>query len=661
MFEPDENPIATTDGRRPASAAGDRMMVALAAIALLGGALIAVGNVLPEADRPQTSEASVVGSPSPEPSVARTPGPTRSPRPLRSIQAEGEALPSPPAQFEEEVESTWIRVLAEIRIHFNPDAQAGEAGTLAKGAAAYATVGMAPATAGWMHLEEPVQGWIQAERDGRAVVRRFAYRSWDSGPSIDALIAGETGFAGLGWLGADGQYHQSVMRSADGARWELVETTNMAPGYGFQLAHGPAGWLLVGTVEAQSGSIPWLWQSADLHEWQSIGSLRDLYGGVAQLVGSAQGYVMTHGGYGNGSASLWFSADGVLWSERWRPDFGADYLQLVATPMGYYAWGLPVSGGQVGAAFSPDGWTWTEVDAPHHQTLVGVVAVGQRLVALEPSPTGTHVWMGTIRGTELTWEQDRSAAESFGEDGLTELVSDGTGAVVFGWERGTDAPLWWSGDGVSWQRHRLPASAFGGIPRTAAGGPGGVAVVGYRPSIAAANPVIWHLDEAGRWIPEATPVLAAVPEPRRRDCGEAPDDVLEVTTLDGRMMAYCFGDMPLVFRAWVAPCEGCWYASGGQYQPDWLAEATGNLLHLSPIEQEGLGGLEAVLPPSIERDLAWQSKWVEVTGHFADKAARSCRWEPDASEASWYTGTSEVVAACRSRFVVDRVRVVRGP
>ena len=56
MFDPDQVPLSTSEGRRPSSTAGDRMMVGLAALALMGGLLIAVSRLIPEQAN-QTSQA----------------------------------------------------------------------------------------------------------------------------------------------------------------------------------------------------------------------------------------------------------------------------------------------------------------------------------------------------------------------------------------------------------------------------------------------------------------------------------------------------------------------------------------------------------------------------------------------------------------------------
>ncbi|HEX6473636.1 MAG TPA: hypothetical protein VF114_00950, partial [Candidatus Limnocylindria bacterium] len=55
MFDPDQVPLSTSEGHRPSSTAGDRMMIGLAILALVGGLLIAVSRLLPE----QPDQASV--------------------------------------------------------------------------------------------------------------------------------------------------------------------------------------------------------------------------------------------------------------------------------------------------------------------------------------------------------------------------------------------------------------------------------------------------------------------------------------------------------------------------------------------------------------------------------------------------------------------------
>jgi hypothetical protein len=655
LFEPEDLEIETTDGHRPASTAGDRLMVGLAALALLGGALIAVTNVLPDASS-ETSQAT------PSAGASGTPQPTASPPPPRSVQVVDEPLPLPDdaaQQFE-----GWVRAREAIKIWSSPSRGATIVATLRSGDAALVQMlGPTPGARGWVPVVAPEQGWIRSRVGGRSVVTRYPYAFQLPPGSIDQLAAHADGIVGVGWLRApDGEYSSQLFQSSDGARWELGETPLSPRADSLQIAHGPAGWLLVTTIHDMYGTpTPWVWQSEDLADWQLLGAIHGLPGeAIAQLVGSEAGYVAATGsmGFGSGGGTIWYSRDGLAWSERGLPRSVEEGLQrLFATPLGFY---VDTGSSASTAAFSPDGWTWSDVSVGGLDTLVGIAAEGDQLVALDTASWGEgRAWTGTIRGSILTWREEVSASTAFDGAAVTALVSDGQRPIAFGWELGTDAPLWWIRDGSEWKRQAFPPG-FEGIPRAAAGGPAGTVVVGYRPSLVATNPVIWHLAADGTWAPEAAPVIDPEPDPTREECGAAPDDILGVMGRDTRWLAACFGGRPLTFRAWSSRCEGCYYEGPGEFEPRWLMQPSDNLVFLSPIANGDWGTVEAVLPPSLERDERWREHWVEVTGHYDDPAAASCRLEPAASDEIWYDPI-EVVNQCRGRFVITSVTLVRGP
>ena len=81
MFDPDQVPLSTSEGRRPPSTAGDRMMIGLALLALVGGLLIAASRIIPEQAN-QTSQA----TPTPVQALSR-PVPARGRRPARETCA----------------------------------------------------------------------------------------------------------------------------------------------------------------------------------------------------------------------------------------------------------------------------------------------------------------------------------------------------------------------------------------------------------------------------------------------------------------------------------------------------------------------------------------------------------------------------------------------
>jgi hypothetical protein len=666
-LERDGLEVETTDGRRPAGAASDRMMVGLAALALLGGALIAITNALP--DGPEEASRATASA-----EASQTPIPTFV-MPVRTVQLVVEPLPSPPPESVRQPYDGWIRALEKVEIRSIPSRSGSMVATLRPGDAARVeelSEQLGGATRGWMRLVAPASGWIQPRIDGRSVIRRFPGVDRQGAGWIDQLAAGVDGFIGLGGVSTpDGDYAYRLFESADGADWRVGNTPDVRSG-DLQVAHGPAGWLLTGTVDdGYDGSpIPWVWQSTDLDDWQLFGALPDLPGGVAQLVGSGAGYVALAGD----GLSIWFSTDGLAWTER--PNLlvrDTCCMRLTSTPLGLYLQNASREGGPAAsqtAAFSPDGWTWSEVATDAMGTVLGLAAAGDQMVALERSSQGEgRAWIGTIRGSVLEWQEDVSASAAFDGAAITTIASDGQRPIAFGWERGSDRPLWWLRDGARWERHELP-DGFGGPPQVAAGGSAGYVLLGARPSLAGDNPVIWHLTEAGTWEPERSPVIDFVADPPREDCGDAPRDVLELMAADSKWLAYCFGGRPLTFRAWSATCDECSYGEPGTYEPQWLAQPN-NVLYLSPLangtELSGWaivgdwGFVEGVVSPSLgRRHATWEQSWLTVTGHFDDAASAACRGEPDVSEEDWFGRSAELVNQCRETFVITSVSVVQG-
>ena len=87
-------------------------------------------------------------------------------------------------------------------------------------------------------------------------------------------------------------------------------------------------------------------------------------------------------------------------------------------------------------------------------------------------------------------------------------MSDGERVIVLGWDRATETPLWWQRDGLSWQRHTMPAT-FGALPLDARGrSRRGSWRSGRRHRQAAETPVFWHLGDGVTWEREAIPVHA---------------------------------------------------------------------------------------------------------------------------------------------------------
>jgi hypothetical protein len=660
LLGPEDLEIETTDGRRPSTTAGDRMMVGLAVVALLGGLLIAITNALPDTPA-ETSQATASARPS------RTPSPTPTPPPLRTVEVAARPLPTPVAT--DPVYSGWVRALEDVALLNAPVHGASPSGTLRRGQAAWAdqVISQLDGEAAWMQISGDKSGWMEPEVDGRAVVKRYSGGHRMS-QSIETLLAGGDRFAGIGYaFTPNGIGSPFIVDSVDGADWSRARIPEGANGCCIQLAHGPAGWLLGSAVDDDRGELGrWMWRSADLRHWQLLGAMSEMQDGYeAQLVGSEAGYVAIMSGrglgYGTNGQTVWYSADGLLWSERpvqAQPSEGGSSF-LVATPIGFYLQSQGAGAGTV-AAFSTDGWTWSDVSDDPVDFAIGVVAAGEQLIAIGRSDGGdTRPWIGTITEGELSWHEDLAAGTAFIDAVVTSVVSDGRRPMAFGRQLGTDEPMWWTREDGYWQRHQLPAE-FGDFPHVAAGAAGGYVLLESRVSAVGQNPRFWHLSDADEWEPEQAPVIEPQGPPTAAECGEPPSDALELMATDGLWLAECNGARPLTFRAWAAVCDGCYGGGDGTYTVEWLSQPLDNHLFLSPIMTGDWGWIEGVLPPSIDRDPDWQERWLKVTGHFDDPAAARCRWQPTPDEEQWYGGRAQMIDQCRSRFVITDVRVLRG-
>ncbi len=116
VFDPDQVPLSTSEGRRPPSTAGDRMMIGLAVLALVGGLLIAASRLIPEQAN-QTSQATATPVQSTEP-ASPSPRPTASPRDVRTMTVDPAPIPSvsPPGPYVSE----WVRLRIAVTLLESP-------------------------------------------------------------------------------------------------------------------------------------------------------------------------------------------------------------------------------------------------------------------------------------------------------------------------------------------------------------------------------------------------------------------------------------------------------------------------------------------------------------------------------------------------------------
>lgn len=632
------------------------MLVGLAAVALLGGVLIAISRLMPQ-QPDQTSQATVTPSVPADASVAATTLPSFPPPPIDTKEIVAEPPPSGEVPNRRE---GWVQLRQPLTVRYKPYVESAELYTILAGEAAYLTDGplFGPTAEGWQYVMAPNNGWVQADVEDRDVFRRFSQHALPN-VGINALAGGPTGFVALG----RNVGHRGVaLTSADGAIWRRVPASGGAMGQ--VAAYGPAGWLIMGSVGAsRSTPVIYVWQSVDGIAWNELGSITEL-GPAAPvgLVASDAGYVLVTEA-GHETPRFWFSADGILWTSRPVPIHDAQGgMRITATPVGFYAWTqadpTTTAGPHSSGAFSADGWEWSQADLSAPGEVVDVVADGDRLLGVSRG-TANATWQGVVQGQQLHWSiRDR---EAFPRSAIGRMVSDGRRIVALGWDRGTDAPLWWERDGLAWRRQEMPA-AFGGPPHVAAGGPNGIVAVGTRRAGLLVTPLMWRLN-GDNWEPEAAPAISQLEAPTREQCGALPRELVELIQMEGSFAAACFGAEPMTLTGWTVGCHSCFLSGSfpeGSGQPPWLAQVPDETtLFLAPVRLGSLGSITAVLDPSL-RGAAVPSPFrqVEFTGHFDDPAAQTCRSTPKVFEEDWYGGKAVVIATCRAQFVVTELREI---
>jgi hypothetical protein len=670
LFDPNEPnlDLDMTEGLRPASSAGDRLVVGLAIIALLGGALIGISRLFPSRDG-ETSVASGTPHQTVEatPTVQPTPSPPALVDPLRTFRISEEPLPAidgSPVPW-----GGWARATERIKVRSAPSTTVAAIAVLQPGDAAWVqeeSPTTREAIGGWMRTEAPVAGWIRARTGPDGNLRLFGNQPAD-GASVSSVTAGADGrfvVAGTRWR--DGAYFVGTGDGSGG--WQMVDTQRMVDDISsFQAAYGPSGWLALVTISTQGAPQPWLWQSGDGNTWRTLGALRELPNaspGPLRLAGSPLGYAMTPFYQGNRPLPkrVWYSADGEVWSERETPIAPS---QVVAAGLGFYAsavgqTGLPTSdAGQ--AAFSANGWDWSAVDTSDMAVQIGIAGAEDRLVALDHVGHIIHTWIARLENGQLVWRRELTSEGEFANAVVTEM-SGGVAPIAVGYERGSETALWWSNDEAGWHRHVL-ARPFGGIASMGAAGDRGYVVVGTHHAALGDTPVLWSAEGSTQLRPERQALIAPRPDLGPDACASYSRDLLEFMSTFGLIQAHCYGDAPVTLTAYVPRCPECTTdppAQTSTYRPGWLNQTGGErVIRLSPVAVEDLGWFEALLGQDLQPRSGWEQHWVRVIGHFDDPAAATCRVQPGPDDERWYTGRQQVINDCRSRFVVTSVTVLR--
>lgn len=640
----DDFGIETVDGVRPRGSFGERLLIGVAGLALVGGALLAIGNVLP--DDPDAARASNAPVASATARPSRTPRPSAPPRVIIL-----ERIPELPAASPEEAFFGWIRTRGEVPLLSAQGSDEVRA-TLPAGFVGHAsslTDSGAAARAGWLTIDAPQpNGWIDASDP--SLVERFPDPPYRGGTELYGITPGASGFVAWG-AGQDGAL--VLISSSDGAAWHAADVSGIGDGYVAGVAHGPAGWLAAITTFQGGGSVPLyaLWQSDDGLDWRALGSFP---GDVIQVSGTPAGYALLTAS-GTGSV-IWQSTDGVTWHEITNVELvrAGQWSAIASVSEGFVAHG---DGGS--SLFSRDGATWIPGDDGPRGELLHVIQTWDGLLAVDAGAGGaSRTWHGTIGTQAVTWRRLAEMDAALDGTRIAALVPDGDLGLAIGWDTATGDAVAWRMSVAGWRSEPFPGGEMGGVPTLAAGGPAGVVAVGYRPTLGGINPIVWHRAEDA-WLPEASPVIPVAPEPVRDQCEPLPTDALAFNSLDVSLAIACHGDASMTFRAHAIDCRDCFGgAPGSRYDPAWLADYVEASLVISPIDSDYWMGNPLALRPPLAFHPAWGGHEIEITGHFDDPAATSCTWLPGPTEAPWRLVPQEIVNGCRLRFVVTAVALV---
>ena len=510
--------------------------------------------------------------------------------------------------------------------------------------------------------------------------------------SVGSLVPTPGGFAVLGNENkGDGTSPTFVVSgTADGGTW-----TRLAASPGGTLfsamAGGPLGW--VGATEETDGTVSTtvLWFSSDGTTWEALpdqAGIRTIslegFGSLAPITAGPRGFAIA--GYktigGNSVAGVWVSLDGRTWTEATSlGDKGFD--QVLALPDGFLAVANGCCVGLRAGAFSPDGVSWRDIsvdtNSPFGTAYEGgalFAAAGSTVVVLRLGTSGnievvTGSFADNAGQTGISWKHDVEADNTFAGDNVSAMTSSGGNLGVAGYDRTTLSPITWtSTDARSWHRTNLDASTFGGgvpsqLAMSGATGSTSIAAVGYRVNSAGdIRPELWHSNDGSTWSAVDGDLLGVLPVVPTGPCpGTTPTAIEDFLAMAPPLWPVCFGSQALKIRGVTRNCD-CGGVTGEQGSPSWLIDPLGfGDVYLVPRvvpAETGGGAFTVKINPAHPVKVPAAGTYVELTGHFADPAAATCRIYSNPGAFGPVVTKGRTVAVCEQTFVLTAIRTLPG-
>ncbi|WP_344944643.1 hypothetical protein [Sphaerisporangium flaviroseum] len=307
-----------------------------------------------------------------------------------------------------------------------------------------------------------------------------------SARETSSLVAAGDSFVAVGSVKGDA----GIWTSSTGQNWKAAGSPALG-GSGRQslndVAHGPQGWLAVGSTTADSAFVkPLLATSTDGRSWRPAPQSPALaasgrYAVVPRVVAAGpKGYVLAGDDSGPGGvvAALWFSADLRRYSRaapQSLPAGGADVRieDVVATSGGYLAVGGSGTAGRTSGVVwvSDDGLNWSArkrviPEGARSASLRRVVLQGDAVVAVGSAMNdkGVEQPFAAVSGDEgVTWQYSWLPADAAAT--ALDLAASESGLVAvgsYGSPASGDSTVWTSADGHDWQRHTLTGDGMTG-------------------------------------------------------------------------------------------------------------------------------------------------------------------------------------------------------
>ncbi len=451
---------------------------------------------------------------------------------------------------------------------------------------------------------------------------------------MDAVAAGPSGFVAIGqvplgaaaWWSTDGlDWHRARTPQDWRARtaWRFPTLTD--------IVSTDAGFVVVGRTTAGSGAV---WGSQDGRSWERLAA--GLGPGLATIV-SAGGVLIAAGPDRDEDGSrIWASGDLKTWTAVATLD-GIGITSLAAGPLGLVAAGetfIEDVGRRAVVLRSTDGVEWlpSPIEPASETFIQDVAAFGDGWVAVgamgEGEPESGAAWRSVDGESWLqapaidSWSTPRRSVwvEAVAVRPEGDLVATGPGV---------DGQIvaWRSADGLAWEPVAMPVEDpdLGGTyePADIAAGTDRTVIVGSYPDVGYPYEGLRRWS-AAVWTSPAPPD-AGEPEEWRTRCPGRGARLAGILDLRPDLRIRCFGRRPLSFRAWLgdAPYDGDEIAS----RPDWLTTvfAAGYAYPARIIGWLGDFLILHVAPGSGLPAKLGSGRWVRITGHFDDPAARRAK------------------------------------